>query len=398
MKNLEAAVHILEGMMEDGIPFTQVRAYTGDVLFTEKMAGTQVFIIKDGQVDLFLMRDERRVVVESLGKGQCFGMNSSLLNKRRGANAVASTYSELYVVDSAALEAYLETTPKTIRAFLTTLASRVGVLSELVATRVNYNSEVQVYAELLQIMGMAELGARKADPRAASDKKVVASVVLADFFARARSILGHADPHIRHITGKLLGLHLIRIEDDNGNGKRVYFSPNDIVIQAKKHTVDDKDKGKVDYEYVTVNEFASMVEVDRSLLLTKLARSEFSEDIFTFRKSEVVRLLDTKGKKFFSDRKIKTPEEFVDIEDIEFADGKSIVEVLASVDSFDLAKLLSRMEAGAAKDKMLGSLPRSKRQEVDSDMEGLTNADPIEANQIGQRIIGKVKERMLSRG
>jgi len=195
-----------------------------------------------------------------------------------------------------------------------------------------------------------------------------------------------------------LGLHLIRIEDDNGNGKRVYFSPNDIVIQAKKHTVDDKDKGKVDYEYVTVNEFASMVEVDRSLLLTKLARSEFSEDIFTFRKSEVVRLLDTKGKKFFSDRKIKTPEEFVDIEDIEFADGKSIVEVLASVDSFDLAKLLSRMEAGAAKDKMLGSLPRSKRQEVDSDMEGLTNADPIEANQIGQRIIGKVKERMLSRG
>jgi len=397
MKNLEASVQLLESMIEDGIPFTQVRAYTGDVLFTEKMAGTQVFIIKDGQVDLFLMRDERRVVVESLGKGQCFGMNSSLLNQRRGANAVAATYSEFYVVDSAALEAYMASTPKTIRVFLTTLANRVGVLSELIATRVNYNSEIQVYAELLQILGLAELGARKVDPRSSTDKKVIASVVLADFFARARSILGHADPHIRHITGKLLGLHLIRIEDD-GNGKRVYFSPNDIVLQARKHSMDDKDKGKVDYEYVTVNEFAAMVEVDRSLLLTKLARSEFSEDIFTFRKSEVIRLLDTKGKKFFSDRKIKSPEEFVDIEDIEFADGKSVVEVLAPVDAFDLAKLLSRMEAGAAKDKILNSLPRSKRQEVDSDMEGLTNADAIEVNQIGQRIIGKVKERMLSRG
>jgi hypothetical protein len=41
----------------------------GDVLFTEKMAGTQVYLIKEGQVDLFLMREERRVVVESLGKG-----------------------------------------------------------------------------------------------------------------------------------------------------------------------------------------------------------------------------------------------------------------------------------------------------------------------------------------
>jgi CRP-like cAMP-binding protein len=397
MNTQDVSLQLLQSMVEDGIDFSQARAYTGDVLFTEKMSGTQVYIIKEGQVDLYLMREERRVVVESLTKGQCFGMNSSLLNNGRAANAMASTYTEFYMVDGTSLEAYLAATPKPIRAMLTTLAGRVATMSELVATRVNYQPEMLVYAQLLQIVGFAELGGRKADARSAGDKQVMASVLLADFFAQVRIILGHSDLHFRHTLGKLLRQHLIRVEDESGNGKRIVFSPKDIVMLSKKLTSNDKDKAKMDYEYVTIGEFADIVEVDRNSLLTKLARSEFSEDIFTFRKSEVVRLLDTKGKKFFSDRKIKTPAEFIDIEDVEFADQKSIVEVLAPIDTYDIAKLLSTMEAGKAKEKLLNCLPRAKRQEVDSDLSSMANVDAIEAAQIGQRIIAKVKEVMLSR-
>jgi CRP-like cAMP-binding protein len=397
MNTQDVSLQLLQSMVEDGIDFSQARAYTGDVLFTEKMSGTQVYIIKEGQVDLYLMREERRVVVESLTKGQCFGMNSSLLNNGRAANAMASTYTEFYMVDGTSLEAYLAATPKPIRAMLTTLAGRVATMSELVATRVNYQPEMLVYAQLLQIVGFAELGGRKADARSAGDKQVMASVLLADFFAQVRIILGHSDLHFRHTLGKLLRQHLIRVEDESGNGKRIVFSPKDIVMLSKKLTSNDKDKAKMDYEYVTIGEFADIVEVDRNTLLTKLARSEFSEDIFTFRKSEVVRLLDTKGKKFFSDRKIKTPAEFIDIEDVEFADQKSIVEVLAPIDTYDIAKLLSTMEAGKAKEKLLNCLPRAKRQEVDSDLSSMANVDAIEAAQIGQRIIAKVKEIMLNR-
>jgi len=393
----EVSIQLLQSMTEDGIEFSQARAYTGDVLFTEKMSGTQVYIIKEGQVDLFLMREERRVVVESLTKGQCFGMNSSPLNSGRAANAMAATYSELYVVDGAALEGYLDETPKPVRAMLTTLAGRIASLSELIATRVNYQPEILVYAQLLQMVGMAELGIRKGDARGTADKQVLASVLLGDFFAQVRTILGHSDLHFRHTLGKLLRQHLIRVEDESGNGKRLIFSPKDIVMLARKMSSTDKEKDKMDYEYVTINEFADIVEVDRSTLLTKLARSEFSEDIFTFRKSEVVRLLDTKGKKFFSDRKIKTPDEFLDIEDIEFADQKSIVEVLAPIDTFDLAKLISTMDEGKAREKLINSLPRAKRQEVDSDLATMGNVDPIEAKQTGQRIIARVKEIMLAR-
>lgn len=396
MKNQGVSVTLLHSMEEEGIQFSQARAYTGDILFTEKMSGSQVYIIKEGQVDLFLMREERRVVVESLTKGQCFGMNSSILNNGRASNAIAATYSEFYMVDGASLEGYVASTPKPVQAMLATLASRIATLSELIATRVNYQPELLVYAQLLQILGQAELGGRK-DARGASDKQLVASVLLSDFFNQVRIILGHSELHFRHTLGKLLRQHLIRVEDETGNGKRILFSPKDIVLLARKLPANDKEKSKVDYEYVTVKEFADIVDVDSATLLNKLARNEFSEDIFTFRKSEIVRLLDTKGKKFFSDRKIKAPAEFMDIEDIEFADQKTIVEVLAPLDVYDLAKVISQMESEKAREKMINCLPRAKRQELESDLSSMASVDPVEASQIGQRIIGRVKEAMLSR-
>lgn len=395
--NQELFLDLFQSILQDGIDFSQIRAYAGDVLFTEKMAGTQVYLIKEGQVDLYLMREERRVVVESLGKGQCFGMNSSLLNKGRTTNAAAATYSEFYVIDSATLDLYLNLAPKIVRAILSTCASRIAAFSELVANRVNYQPEILVYAQLLQLLGLAEAGGRAANPRGKPNQAVVASVVLTDVFGHARAMLGHSDPHIRLIIGKLMSLHLVRIEDENGNGKRVIFSPKDIVQQAKKLSAVDKEQTKVDYEYVKVDEFAAMVDVDRSALLAKLARNEFSEDIFTFRKSEILRLLNTKGKKFFSERKIKSPEEFVDIEDLEFADQKSIIEVLSKIDSFDLAKVLFKLEEGKAKEKILICLPRLKREEVEADISSLSDVDPIEAGQHARRIVERIKEIMLAR-
>ena len=396
MNNADAAQQLLQTLVEQGIEYSQIRAYTGDVLFTEKMSGTQVYIIKEGQVDLYLMREERRVVVESLGKGQCFGINASLLGNGRATNAMAATYSELYVIDAAALEQYLNQTPKPIRSMLTTIASRLATLSELVATRVNYQPEILVYAQLLQMMGMADLGLRKTDGRSSPDKQAVASVLLVDFFAQVRTILGHSDLHFRNTMGKLLRQHLIRVEEENDNGKRIVFQPREIVQQARKLSANDSEQAKVDYEYITASEFADIVDVDRATLLNKLARSEFSEDLFTFRKAEIVRLLDVKGKKFFSDRKIKTPDEFVDILDIEFATQKALVEVLAPIDGFEIAKLLSTMEAGKARDKLLASLPRAKRKEVDDELPGLTNVDAVEVAQLAQRIIGRIKEIMLA--
>ena len=55
--------------------FTRARFYAGETIYTDGMSGNHFYLIKEGEVDIFLVRDERKVTVETLGPGQCFGIS-----------------------------------------------------------------------------------------------------------------------------------------------------------------------------------------------------------------------------------------------------------------------------------------------------------------------------------
>jgi len=336
-------------------------------------------------------------VVRSLGKGQCFGMDSRLLNSSRTTNALARTYCELYLIENERLDAELRTLPKLVSGILHTLAKQSTADNELIATRINYQPDLLVYAQLLYLLGIADIGKQKADAVLSQSHSALASPALSDVFKSARALLGHSDVHIRESVGKLVMLHLVRIADESDNGKRVIFAPKDILGQARRVSKSHKDQGKLDYEYINVDEFSALVDVDRFTLLKKLGGCEFAEDIFTFRKSEIMRLLNDKGRKFFADRKIKSPQDFTDISDIEFADQKSIFDVISRYDIYDLAKLLSIEQEEIVKDRITSCLSRSKREELDSEISTLKQVDPAEAQQIAKSVILSIKERMIKR-
>lgn len=378
--------------------FTQQRAFAGDVLYTENMPAHHMYVVKEGVVDIYMIREEKRVVVESLGKGQCFGMAPHIAKgARRVNNAAARTYCELYLISNDVLDDDMAQAPTLTLSLLKALSDQLSTAHEIVATRVNYQPEVVVYAQLLHLLGVAEVGGAviQQAKMGGSQQPIVASPLLAEVFLQARTMLGHSDQHIRACLSKLLNLHLIRVEDEKGNGKRVYFSPLEIVVQARKITSNQDEPKKVDYEYISVDEFSTMVEIDRNLLLRKLAGSEFADDVFTFRKSEVLRLLNDKGKKFFAERKIKTPDEFSDILDLEFADQKSVFTMVSQQDTLDIAKVLKNVDSDVVKQKLLAALSRSKREEVEQDIESLSQVDPVEAQQIGARMVTTVKKIML---
>lgn len=221
-----------------------------------------------------------------------------------------------------------------------------------------------------------------------------ASVPLSDVVASARALFGHSDVHIKKALSRLITLHLVRVSDDAPGGKQIIFSPRDVVMLAKRAVEGHVDSGKQDFQYLNVDEFAELVDVDRDTLLKKLVRSEFADDIFAFRKSEIMRLLDTKGRKYLAERRLKSPAEFSDIEDLEFADQKTLFAALATIDPFELAKALSGDVSPAVKEKMLGALSRVRRQEVEHELSDLNPPDPIEVQRIRGRIVPDVKRRM----
>ncbi|MGS0757020.1 cyclic nucleotide-binding domain-containing protein, partial [Roseateles sp. GG27B] len=121
--------------IDEDSAYTQQRAYAGDVIYTEAMACTHMYVIKEGEVDIYMIREEKRVVVKSLGRGQCFGMTPRLLNCKRTSNAAARTYCELYLIENEKIDAELKATPKLMLGILRTLAEQSNLAGEVIATR-----------------------------------------------------------------------------------------------------------------------------------------------------------------------------------------------------------------------------------------------------------------------
>lgn len=376
--------------------FSQVRAFAGEVLYTAGMPASHLYVVREGEVDLYLVQDEKRTVVETLRPGQCFGVEPHLQAHVRSHNAAARSYCELYLIDNAALAGALGDSADLVRGMLDTLSARLSAAHRVIATRVNYQPDLLIYAQLLQLLGQADLGKPALTGRAAAGQPApLARPLLQDVFSNARLMFGHSDRHISNCVNKLVALHLVRVDDERGSGKQLLFAPRDIVAQVRKVVAADVDADKLSYEYISVGEFAELVDADRGQVLRKLAASEFADDVFTFRRTEVLRLLNQKGKRFFADRKLKPPAEFSDITDIEFADNKSLMAVVGRLDAFDLAKVLTLLDEGPARARVLNALSRRRREELETELQALGSVDPVEAQQLAQALIGEIRATML---
>ena len=129
--------------------FSQVRAFAGEVLYTEGMPAAHLYVVKEGQVDLFLVRDEKRTVIETLGKGDCFGIEPHLGSPTRLQGAAARGYCEFHVIDQATVSQAIAQSPPLAQGLLHTMSERLTVAHGLIARRVNHQSDLQLYAQNL---------------------------------------------------------------------------------------------------------------------------------------------------------------------------------------------------------------------------------------------------------
>jgi CRP-like cAMP-binding protein len=397
--NINSRAHInslpplLDILEEYNINHSTLRAYSGDVLYTEGMPISHAYLIKEGEVDIYMIREEKRVVVETLTAGHCFGiLPKILLGDKRTDNARAKTYCEFYLINESDINALIRKTPFLIQSILKTNAYQIDRANDVISSRVNFQSDLIVFAELLHIVGMASVASQKSAAKAA--QPLLAKASIKSIFGHARILLGQSDVHIRDTLGKFITNHLVQMEEDRVGGKCLVFSPKDIVTRARKLEAADASFERLEYEYISVDEFSAIVDLDRNSVLQTLARDEYTEDLFTFRKSEVLALLNEKGKKFFHERRKKSPEEFTDIADIVFADPTSLQASLAQVDISDLSKVLNNITDDAVKNQILTCLPRTRRNELELE-DG--EIDPVESALIGLKIINIVKEKILER-
>lgn len=103
----------------------------GSILFKQGHDGNEAFLIQEGRVELSMRgRNERRVVLGELGRGDLLGEMALIGNGTRVATAAALTDVVLVVISRAEFEVRLSSMDPVMRRVLKTLTDKLRAISE----------------------------------------------------------------------------------------------------------------------------------------------------------------------------------------------------------------------------------------------------------------------------
>ncbi|HSN27513.1 MAG TPA: DUF1003 domain-containing protein [Kofleriaceae bacterium] len=129
----------------------------GQMIIHQGEAGTSMFIVVDGNVNIHLPGEQsRRISLKDIAAGEYFGELSLFDDKPRSASAVATTDTRLLELDRKTLSDYLQSRPHAAIVLLSTLAARLRATNELLSQRASKNAVQEVESKLTWSQRLAD--------------------------------------------------------------------------------------------------------------------------------------------------------------------------------------------------------------------------------------------------
>ena len=147
-------ISIFEGLAEEDLQdlasrLVERRLLAGDAIFDLNEAGDEMYIVGEGEVNIYLPGEaSRRVSLKDLGEGEYFGELALFDEKPRSASALATTDAVLLALSRETLWGYLEGRPRAALPILKTLAERLRETNVLLWERASKNAVREVERSL----------------------------------------------------------------------------------------------------------------------------------------------------------------------------------------------------------------------------------------------------------
>ncbi|SDC12178.1 Crp/Fnr family transcriptional regulator [Paraburkholderia lycopersici] len=385
-------------------------AAPGEIIYSEGFAGERlIFVIADGKVEISTRCDDKKVVMATLGRGEFFGETALLGAEPRPNTAKALSFCQLTVVPADIIEEELERVSPLLRHIVRTLTRRVKAKDDLLATytHADFMPGVLSYAHVLALIAGANDHAEGGDTwsrHGAAGAEV--SVPLADVVQKCRAVAGHSRPHVMAMLRRMEKLNLITMQSGQAThlangaaaaegalGRQVVtFDPARIVDRAAQVADSDLDVSiNSELELIELADLEALIGVERKVILNKLSHAEIADEVFAFRKSKVLNFVEQKGVAYFSKRTDRGPGELNSLDDLLFVDQRTLFEAVGTLDTYDLAKLLTSIEDQAVSERLLSVMADARKNEVSWIMRRDIKIDPMEVVDIEKRLLDAVR-------
>src|SRR5436853_102233 len=134
-----------------------VRLAAGDTLFEAGDPGDSLFIVRSGEIELFIKdRAGQKIVLTVAGHDDLFGELSLLNSGRRTATAVALSDCELIMLDEGDLHLLFQKKPEAAIHMLAAMTAMLRAADDLLRTRVSRNVNAEVEERLTIVERVAD--------------------------------------------------------------------------------------------------------------------------------------------------------------------------------------------------------------------------------------------------
>ena len=135
----------------------RISAPTGKVLFSRGDPGDALYVVISGEIEMFFKNDTgERIVLEKARSGDFFGEISLLDGGPRTAAALATTDTEVLVVDRADLAEFLRLRPESAMALLTAMGQRLRESARLLRHSVSRDINEETEDKRTRVMKVAD--------------------------------------------------------------------------------------------------------------------------------------------------------------------------------------------------------------------------------------------------
>jgi uncharacterized membrane protein len=161
-EDLLRTIPIFDGLKEDdlrelGTRLSERRFAAGDAIMHQGDAGTAMYIIASGHVNIFLPGEaSRRVSLKDVARGEYFGELSLFDDQPRSASALATTAAVLLELNRETLSSYLSQRPHAAMNLLRVMAGRLRETNAMLSERAAKNTVEELEKHLTWSQKLAD--------------------------------------------------------------------------------------------------------------------------------------------------------------------------------------------------------------------------------------------------
>lgn len=385
------------------------RFFAGQQIFAEGERGDKSYIVLSGNVEVFCVRDGKRVTIANLGAGSSLGEMAAISGETRSTSALAVEPSELRVISADRLRASLENCDLLTRAIMDSLIERLREETRSTIGSATALNPVVATSMILALEGKLQLSQRLAankgsggPGRGAAGASAGGDTVELSLARAARQIselLGYPRAQMRSTFKTMAGMNLLSIQPPQHEPK-IQFRPGDIVRNAENicRSFGDmvEQRLKVDAEYLDIDDLAENFGVNRAKLYRKIMRADFPDDLIVFRKREAQEAFEVHGRPYFEELRPKDPALFDHINDIEHVPLDIIRQEAARFEPYSLSVLIKFQSEEETRKRLLASLSTNMRSVIEKTLKTIPASEADQAVQIGNDLIERLKTTLLA--